>query len=99
MSAIATMLVWLGFAVLGYGVGRWHEQILASRPRMPEAPAVHNHREQSVARAKALAESHRARRAQGLPCLHEWMSLPHDPPGYRAPCLWCDALKPLEPEP
>lgn len=88
MSTIATMLVWLAFAVLGYGVGRCHEQILAYRPRMPLADL-----------AKAQAEFHRARRAQGLPCQHEWFSLPHDPPGYRAPCLWCDELKPLEKEP
>lgn len=37
MSAVATMLVWLAFAVLGYGVGRFHEQILASLPARRDA--------------------------------------------------------------
>lgn len=92
MSTIATLLIWLSFAVLGYGVGRFHEQVIASRPKTDLAT-------EEYLWWKAMGSENRDRRAKGLPCLHRWLETPIDPPGYRAPCMWCDELKPLEKEP
>lgn len=112
MSAIATMLVLLGFAVLGYGVGRWHERIIGdwrermfgSRTRGPDA--VDGPDPILLASRKSMKETlrylNRDRRPTGPTCEHYWIESgvvdPYMPPGYRAPCLWCDELKPLEKE-